>query len=106
MNQIFCPNCKLSISPEMNFCPQCGKQLRIIPISTSASEQIKVYLICILVPPFGLWYTYKYFKRGDRTGKIIGYITIILTATAIVFLVWLVQSLINTANQTLQGYNF
>ena len=90
----------------MNFCPQCGKKMKATPISTSISEQIKAYLICLLAPPFGLWYTYKYFKRGDRKGKIIGYITIILTMAAAVFLVRLTQSLINTANQTLQEYNF
>ncbi len=74
-----------------------------MPISTSISEQTKVYLICLLVPPFGLWYTYKYFKRGDSKGKKIGYATIILTIAAIILITWGVESLVNTANQALQG---
>ncbi len=101
-----CPVCKSPISPDFNFCPSCGKKFKDPPPSLSISAQIVVYFISLFIPPFGLWYAYKYLKYGGNTQKKIGYAAIILTIISIVFTIWTAQILISAVNQALMGLNF
>lgn len=101
-----CSHCTASVSPEMNFCPNCGKKIKELLPSNSLGSQIVVYLISFFLPPLGFWYAYKYLKHGDQSGKKIGYVAIILTIVSAVLTVWSAEALIGSVNQSLQGLNF
>lgn len=87
-----CPSCRALVSADMLFCPACGKPLKSNPAETSVSRQIVVYIISILLPPFGFWYAWKYLRQGDRKSKIIGWVAIVLTIVSIIANVWVMAS--------------
>ena len=100
-----CPQCGSPVSPDVYFCPNCGKKIKNPPPSTSFKAQLGVYFVSLFIPPFGLWYAYKYLRRGGNTENKIGYAAIILTIIGIWLAVWMAQSLINSLNQALSVLN-
>ncbi|HUX35898.1 MAG TPA: zinc ribbon domain-containing protein [Candidatus Paceibacterota bacterium] len=106
-----CPSCGNAISPDFYFCPNCGKKLKEPPPSTSFSAQFTVYFVSLFIPPFGLWYAYKYLRYKNETPvpnrftsrKKIGWAAVILTVLGIWLVVWTSQVLINSLNQALTG---
>ncbi|OGH10494.1 MAG: hypothetical protein A2857_00810 [Candidatus Levybacteria bacterium RIFCSPHIGHO2_01_FULL_36_15] len=99
-----CPYCKFNITPNIYFCPNCGKKLKDKPLSTSTLKQTGVYLVSLLIPPSGLWYGYKYLKQGDYKSKIIGIIAVVITLVSLIFTVKLTVDVINSVNQSLNKY--
>lgn len=97
-----CPKCAGSISENDYFCPHCGKKIKTPPISTSLGTQILAYLVAVFAPPFGLWYTYRYFKNGDKLSKNIAIATIILTIVSLVVTVWTTELLFTYVNRQVQ----
>ena len=93
MEEIKCIYCNDILLPAMNFCPHCGKPIKPGSI-TSISEQVKAYLVCLLVPPFGFYYTYKFFRYGSKRGRIVAWVTIVLNIVAIA---------LKTANFAMRG---
>ena len=96
---IVCPSCNASSPSSANYCPGCGRRLRPIIPSTSASKQIVIYLISFFLAPFGLLYAWKYLKQGNRKSKTIAYVAIALTAISIVITVWTMAALFNSLRQ-------
>lgn len=93
MNEIVsCPSCHQPVRLIDYFCPNCGKKLRPVPLSTSLSSQIFLYLKTLLLPPFGLFWGYKYLCQSDTKSKLIGLFTIIIT---LIETIWLIQSTMN-----------
>ena len=103
---LICSRCKNPILPEANFCPRCGKKIKEPSPATSLGAHIKVYLVSILFPPFGLGYAYKYLRYGDKKGKIVGWVAIILTILGIAFLIWTNAILFKRLNQSFQNLSF
>lgn len=98
-----CPSCGSPVSPDFYFCPNCGKKIKEPPPSASFSAQFTVYFVSLFIPPFGLWYAYKYLRYGGSTQKKIGYAAIVLTIAGIWLVVWTSQVLISSLNQALTG---
>lgn len=94
-----CPFCNTAVSLSSFFCQNCGKKLRERPLSTSILRQIFIYLISILLPPYGIWYGIKYLNQNDNNAKAIGIVAIVLTLISLIFLVITAMSLFNTVNQ-------
>lgn len=97
----FCSKCKAPVQPEFYFCPQCGKSLKPKPISTSLANQIVAYAVSLLLPPLGLYYTYKYFKLHTNSGKIIAWITIILTVLSLIWSLILFKDILDAYRQSM-----
>lgn len=76
---LICKACQNPISETYYFCPYCGKKLKSPPLSTSIGRQIGVYLLAVLVPPFGLIPGIRYLNQPDDRSKIVGLVTILLT---------------------------
>lgn len=106
---ILCPFCNTTIENTAYFCPNCGKQLKNTPSDTSTLKKIVVYAVSLLLPPFGLWYAWKYLQTGDYESRKVGVIAIVLTILSIIvtFIVtfWITADFMNSLFQSLNGLN-
>lgn len=103
-----CPMCHQAVLPEFYFCPNCGKNLREKPLSTSLSSQISIYLLSIVTPPLcfltiGYWHGMKYLKSKDPKAKEIGIISIVLMTLSTIGAIWLMYFFTVQITQTLTG---
>jgi hypothetical protein len=98
-----CPTCQTPIQKEFNFCPHCGKKFHEPPQATGFGRQLVVYLVSFFLPPLGLWPGIKYLKQPDKKSRIIGWITIILTALSIVISVWLTMAMLEQYSKILDS---
>jgi hypothetical protein len=99
---LICPGCHQPVAPIDYFCPNCGKNLRPSPLSTSPASQILLYLKTIILPPFGFYWGYRYLRQSDTTSKIVGLITILITLVEIIWLTQTTIAAVNTVNQQVQ----
>lgn len=68
------------------FCPNCGKVLKDkVPVIT-ISKQIIIYLVSFFLAPLGLGWGFKYVRSKDTKVRIIGIISILLTAASIILM--------------------
>jgi uncharacterized membrane protein YqaE (UPF0057 family) len=104
-SELICPSCKSTVSVDAYFCPNCGKQLKDKPPATTLSKQIIIYSVSLFLPPFGLWYAWKYLKYGDYKSRKIGIIAVILTIISILITIWLTEGFISSATQSLNEIN-
>jgi hypothetical protein len=103
--ETICPSCKSAVSAAAYFCPNCGKQLRDKPPDTTLLKKIIVYSVSLFLPPFGLWYAWKYLKYGDYESRRICIIAVILTIISIIVTTWLTAGFINSIFQSLNEIN-
>ena len=105
MALIKCKECGHEISDEALACPNCGKPQRDKPPSLLLSKQIVIYSVSLFLPPFGLWYVWKYLKQKDNKSKKIGIAALILTIISIIVMKWFVKGFMNSVNQALNSVN-
>jgi uncharacterized membrane protein YvbJ len=105
MALIKCKECGHEISDEALACPNCGKPQRDKPPAVSLSRQMVVYFVSLFLPPFGLWYAWKYLKQKDGKSKKIGIAALILTIISIIITIWFTERLVNSINQALNSVN-
>jgi hypothetical protein len=72
------------------------------PLSTSVSTLVILLLKTLLLPPFGFWWGYRYFRQSDSVSKYVGLFTILITFVEII---WLVQSTVTAVNMVNQQVN-
>jgi predicted amidophosphoribosyltransferase len=99
--QLTCPYCGRNFSLSDYFCPDCGKNLKDKPQSTTFTKQLSVYLISVFLPPLGIWPAIKYLRGQDKKSKRIGLIALLLTLISTVVTGWLTINFINSLNQQL-----
>ncbi len=87
----------------MNFCSLCGKKIKEPPPAVTVHAQILAYAVSLLAPPFGLWYTYKYFRQGGEKEKQIAWICVIITIISSIIAAWSTKALIDLLNSELGG---
>ena len=104
-NPALCPKCHFPVQPVYYFCPNCGNGLKPGPLPTNASKQIGIYLFCLLVPPFGLWYVVKYLLDKNDKAKIIGFVALIITIISTFATILIVNSLYKTVQLQLDQVN-
>jgi len=100
-----CTECGHEMSDEALTCPYCGKSNDNRHPSVLPSRQITVYAISLFLPPFGLWYSWKYLKQQDSKSKNIGIIALILTIISVIITTWMAKGLFNSVNQALNSVN-
>ncbi|MGD0073964.1 MAG: hypothetical protein ABSD31_06435 [Candidatus Binataceae bacterium] len=94
-----CPPCQGAGQTGAYFCQNCGAPLKEKPRSTSLGAQIKVYAVCVLLPPFGLIYVLRYLKQPDEKSRRIGWIALILTIVMTIATLWLAVVAMDSFNQ-------
>jgi uncharacterized membrane protein YvbJ len=105
MALIKCKECGHELSDEALICPNCGKPQRDKPLSVSLLKQITVYSVSLFLPPFGLWYTWKYLKQKNNKSKKIGITSLILTIISIIVVIWFIERFVSSINQSLNSVN-
>jgi uncharacterized membrane protein YvbJ len=105
MALIKCKECGHEISDEALTCPNCGKPQKDKPSEVSISKQTYVYFVSLFLPPFGLWYVWKYLKQKDQKSKKIGWGALILTVVSLAITIWLTQKTIDSLNQSLNSFD-
>lgn len=102
-----CPQCHQPVQPEWYFCPNCGKDLRAKPRSTTVLMQVGIYALSVFLPPLGLWPGIQYLREADPKAKQIGMAAIALTVVSTIVTVWItyafLESYINQVNQSING---
>lgn len=92
-----CPFCNNKIDPTAIFCPNCGKKLpeRNAPLTTG--KKIKIYLLSVLLAPFGLYWFFKFFKNENpenrKTALCSLYITIFMIIVIVILNIYFVKVL-------------
>jgi hypothetical protein len=105
---LLCPVCHEPVRPEFYFCPNCGKNLKEKPLSTSLSAQISIYFFSIITPPMCFltikwWHGVKYMKADNPKAKEIGLIAIVLLALSTAVTAWLLYALTAQLMQSLSA---
>ncbi len=100
-----CPSCHTGVLPDAYFCAHCGRKLKEPPPATSLTKQIAIYLVSILLPPFGLIWAVRYLRARDAAATKIGMAIIALTAVSLAVNVWLTIRLYNTYVDLLNPYS-
>jgi hypothetical protein len=90
-----CPKCQHPIDSVDFYCRNCGKNINPVPLSTSASVLIILFIKTILLPPLGLFWGYKYLRQSDSLSKAVGAAIIFIT---LLETIWVVQSTITAYN--------
>lgn len=80
-----CPNCQLPLLSDFYFCPNCGKQVRIKPITISVGRQIVLYLVSIFLPPAALPFAIRYIRQQNKKTRIVGVVILCLVIGSIAF---------------------
>ncbi|MFH1246589.1 MAG: hypothetical protein V1489_02325 [Candidatus Liptonbacteria bacterium] len=104
-----CQFCAMQIPADADFCPHCGKAIRVQPLSTSVGKQIFINAVSILLPPLGYWYTWKYYREYKRSGsiaaKMIAITSGVLTTLSLIISLWTTEYVINGLYQSLSQFN-
>lgn len=105
-----CKYCGKPVVAEQYFCPFCGKKLKNPPVSMSLRSLVWLFVLSTILPPLGIGLTIRYIKAEDEKAKRIGWISLIVTAIAVVVMVLLSISAMNSAtqqiNSQMQNYQF
>jgi uncharacterized OB-fold protein len=99
----FCPHCGAGVTPDAIFCSHCGKPLEEPKLSTSIGKQILIYSVSLFLPPFGLAWTFKYFRQQNKTARTIGLVSLLLTIIGIIGTIWIMMGFINNVNSSLNS---
>ncbi|SRR5258706_14410587 len=102
---MICPACKRTVSALNNFCPNCGKKLPKIDIHISIAKQIYIYLISLIAPPFGIIYTFRYFRNPHAQVRVVGWVALILTVISCAVTIWYTVNIVNTISQDISKYS-
>jgi hypothetical protein len=94
-----CPICHVTIPASFFFCPNCGASLRPAPPVVTMKQQISAYSVAFFLPPFGLWYVWKYIRSAEPKVKRVGIIALVLTVISIIVTIWLTTGLLSSVNQ-------
>lgn len=91
--QEICPQCHEPVLSTYYFCPNCGKNLKEPPLSTSIATQAWIYAFSIILPCIAFlainsWPAMKYIRSADPKAKQIGIIAMILMGVTTIVLVW------------------
>lgn len=100
-----CPKCHAVVPASAYFCPNCGKVIRAKPLSTTILKQTVIYLVSLLIPPFGYWYGWRYLRQPDHRSKLIGLVATVLTTVATVATIWATKAALDEAYRAINSIN-
>lgn len=98
-----CKKCGFQIQENFYFCPNCGEKIKEPPFKFSVTQSIKIILLSLLVPPFGVVPSFKYIKASDSKAKIVGilglFLNILVLVLATIYLYNAITKSVEQVNQ-------
>ncbi len=94
-----CPVCHRSALPEYYFCPNCGKNLKPVPLSTTVLKQLGLYIGSVVLMPLGLIWGLRYLKESTLKAKLIGWACIVITIVSFVIISVVLFNTIREVNE-------
>lgn len=94
-----CPLCHIEVRPSDYFCFNCGNNLKPKPLSTSATQQVLVYLKSIFLTPYGLIIGLRYLREKESRSKVVGLVAMVLSLVTMIVVMKLTFDLINNINE-------
>jgi len=94
-----CPKCHQPTIESYYFCPNCGYNLRPVPLSTSIGTQAILYIKTLLLPPLGIIWGYRYLRQPGTATKLVGLFTIIITIIELYLVTQATVYSVNLVNQ-------
>lgn len=87
-----CPLCHQVVQSEFYFCPNCGKNLKEKPPSTTAFARLSLYAASVIVPmtlflAARLWPIKRYLRSSDPVAHRVGIIALTLATLSAIFVV-------------------
>lgn len=105
-----CRYCAGAITTDDYFCPSCGKKLKEKPVSTDLWPLVWLFILSALLPPLGIGLTIRYIRSEEEKTKLIGWISLMVMAVALIVSIWFAKSVMDGFNQKinsqLQEFNF
>lgn len=104
-----CPQCHQPILPEYYFCPNCGKKLEEVPLSTTIWAQLWLYVFTLIIMPFTAYLAYRhwqgiaYVRSKDPKARRMGLISIGILIGTIAFLIWSLWTGIAQLQESIQA---
>ena len=94
-NVSLCPVCHQPVPRDAYFCPNCGKELRPKPLSTSLGTQAWIYAFSLILPmiaylAIGYWPGFRYLRSSDPREKQVGIIATVLLVLSTIITFWYV----------------
>ncbi len=92
-----CTLCHQPLLPIYYFCPNCGTQVKLPPLSTTFRAQLWMYILSIILPALcyiiiGKWKGLQYLKSQEPKARMIGIIACILLLVSTVLTFWFANS--------------
>ncbi|HEX8965845.1 MAG TPA: zinc ribbon domain-containing protein [Patescibacteria group bacterium] len=100
-----CPKCGNTIFPTDEFCAHCGFRLSFQKDSFSIGKIIWIIFVSVVLPPFGLVWTFKYFKSKNPSQKKIAIMSLVLTIVSVILNIWLGIGIFSAVNQQINQVN-
>ena len=101
-----CPSCGKEIDLKDNFCPMCGYKFLDRDKSLSKGNRIKIYVLSVLLAPFGLYWFFKFFRDKDPEKKRVAFISLYITIVMLILLVVVNMYFVKALNVYVNSYNF
>jgi hypothetical protein len=96
---LVCPKCHVVVRPTDYFCYNCGQEIQEKPVRVSVVDQIAVYVGSVVLPPMGLVWGVRYYRKKGRQPKMVGLIAILLTLVSLVVVAITSVQLMNTVTE-------
>jgi hypothetical protein len=72
-------------------------------LNTTGAKQIVIYLVSFFLPPFGLWWGFKYLRGNNEKAKKIGIAAILLTIISLTLAFWISKNFVNRITQSINS---
>lgn len=100
-----CPKCGNTIFPTDEFCAHCGLKLSFTKETFSTGKIIWIIFVSLVLPPFGLVWTFKYFRSKNQSEKKIAIMSLILTIVSVILNLWIGVGIFSAVNQQVNQVN-
>jgi len=103
-----CPRCHVAVRPTDFYCYNCGAEVQEKPVHVSIPEQLGLYLGSLILPPMGLFWGFKYYRKKGHQPKVVGLIAVLLTLTstvvATIYSIQLMNQVSEQVNQRVSNF--
>lgn len=101
INPLVCSHCGAILAPDDVFCSRCGTKTGLVQ-KIGIGRQIYIYVICFLLPPFGLIWVFRYWK--NPAARRIAMVALLLTVVSLVVAWWTLTSFFQGLQNQMNSY--